>query len=283
MFALRMRRHSAPACVQRIGTQRTTAPNPTDQIAPAIPPAQSDTNPRACQTRDTESAPQSRTPNLADRAAQSSKPPPTLPTRHPIAVKYAKMPQTAAAIPHPASKPPRYPATRPAAPPPPAPKTCHPAAAQIETPARHGHASKQTSPRDDTTRNVHRKIDIPQQARLIPPEKHSTSTAPTPVSHRARQASSIATIHRNDQSQIRKRPTLPACHSFQKSLSWFSPPSKAGSNPPHEVQQHPRSHRPNADHPPQSPGERFARRSLGQSRLHEPRRLRERPHRPGHD
>jgi hypothetical protein len=52
-------------------------------------------------------------------------------------------------------------------------------------PARHGHASIQTSPRDDTTRNVHRKKDIPQRARPIPPEKHSTSPAQTPASRRA--------------------------------------------------------------------------------------------------
>jgi hypothetical protein len=43
--------------------------------------------------------------------------------------------------------------------------------------ARCDHAAKQTSPRDGTARNVHRKKDIPGQARSIPPEKHSTSNA----------------------------------------------------------------------------------------------------------
>src|SRR5271156_2982870 len=95
----------------------------TDQIAPAIPPAQSDTNPRACQTPDTESAPQSRTLNRATPAAPHSIPPPARSTRRPSAEKYARTPPTAPATPHRASEPPRYPATQPAAPPPPAPKT----------------------------------------------------------------------------------------------------------------------------------------------------------------
>src|SRR5271156_5537638 len=62
----------------------------TDQTAPATPPAQSDTNPRACQTLGNESAPQSRKPNQAAGPARRSALRPKLPTRHPIAEKYAR-------------------------------------------------------------------------------------------------------------------------------------------------------------------------------------------------
>jgi len=156
----------------------------TDQIAPATPPAQSDTNPRACQTLGNESAPQSRKPNQAAGPARRSALRPKLPTRRPIAEEYARTTRTAPAIPHHASKPPHYPAIPPVAPPEPAQQTSSPARAQTETPALHDRAAKQTSPPDDTTRNVHRKKDIPPQARQFPPEKHSTSAAHARASRR---------------------------------------------------------------------------------------------------
>jgi hypothetical protein len=148
----------------------------TDQTAPAIPPAPADTNPQASQTRDNECAPHRRTQNRAIRAAPRSAPSPTPATCRPIAEKYAKTPLTAPTTPLRASKPPSYPAIPCAAPSPPEPETSHPAAAQNETPSRGGHAAKQTSPHDDKAHNVHRKKDILKQARLTPPEKHSTST-----------------------------------------------------------------------------------------------------------
>jgi hypothetical protein len=147
-----------------------------DPTAPATPPAQADTDPQASQTRDNERAPHSHTQNRATRVARRSAASPTPATCRPIAEKYAKTPLTAPTTPLRASKPPSYPAIPCAAPSPPAPETSHPAAAQNETPSRCGHAAKQTSPRDDKAHNVHRKKDIPQQARLTPPEKHSTST-----------------------------------------------------------------------------------------------------------
>jgi hypothetical protein len=180
-----------------INSQVRAAPNSTDQTAPATPPAQSDTNHRACQTRDTEFAPQSHTQNRATPAAPRLTPQPKFPNRRPTAEEYARTTQTAPATPHRASTPPRYPATQPAAPQPPAPETSSPATAQIETPAHHGHASRRTSPPDDTTRNVHRKKDIPQQALLIPREKHSTSTARARASRHAKSRH----INRDHQSQ----------------------------------------------------------------------------------
>ena len=69
----------------------------TDQIARAIPPAPSDTNRRACQTRDNESAPRNRKQNRATRAEPRSTPPPALSTRRPAAEKYARTHPTAPA------------------------------------------------------------------------------------------------------------------------------------------------------------------------------------------
>src|ERR1700677_4016507 len=61
----------------------SAAHHSTDQTAHAIPPAQSDTNPPACQRRDNESAPQSHTQSRATLAPQPLEPPPTPPTRPP--------------------------------------------------------------------------------------------------------------------------------------------------------------------------------------------------------
>jgi hypothetical protein len=147
----------------------------TDQNARAIPPARSDTNPRASRTPDNESARQNHTQNHASPLESHQASLPALATRRPIVEIYAKTLQTAPAAPRRASAPPRYPAIPPAAPPPPAPETSGPAAAQTGTLARCDRAAKRTSPRDGTVRNVHRKKDIPRQPRSTPPEKHSTS------------------------------------------------------------------------------------------------------------
>jgi hypothetical protein len=163
----RIRRRPAPV--------RARADDSTDQIVRAIPRARLDTNPRASRTPDNESARRSHTQYRAFPAESRQAALPALATRRPAVARYAGTLPSAPAAPHRASAAQRYPAILPAAPLPPARETSRPAAGQTETLGRCGRAAKQTSPRDGTVRNGHRKKDIPRQARSTAPEKHSTS------------------------------------------------------------------------------------------------------------
>ena len=179
-----------------------------------------------------------------------------------------------------ASAPPRYPAIPLAAPTGTRASKCLPL--QRRKPkrvARCDHASARTSPPDGTARNAHRKKHIPRDGRfLLPPEKHSTRKQ-RPVAPRSSHQPSAFAPYRAANRTYGNVPRFAACHSFRNSLSLFVSPILREPIHAHEVQQHPRSHRQHSHHPPESPGQRFSRRSLGQSRLPESRRLGERPHR----